>query len=165
LPPLHTALIWSEQLTLGNTKGTLLNLTDGDNHPGIATTANDLSDRNQTMENNEKIAAVHRYVEAFEKADIDIIRDIYAADAVVEDPVGKDPYVGLDAICTFYESGLSSGAKLELTGSPRCAGNTVAFPFRVLIPGMTIEIIDVFEFNSEGKVASMRAYWGKDNIT
>lgn len=117
------------------------------------------------MENNEKIAAVHRYVEAFEKADIDIIKDIYAADAVVEDPVGKDTYTGIDSICTFYEPALSSGAKLELTGSPRCAGDTVAFPFRAVMQGLTIEIIDVFEFNSEGKVVSMRAYWGEDNIT
>ncbi|MFT6956294.1 MAG: steroid delta-isomerase [Halieaceae bacterium] len=117
------------------------------------------------MENSVKVTAVNRYVEAFEKADIDIIRDIYAADAVVEDPVGKDTYAGMDAICTFYESALGSGAKLELTGSPRCAGNTVAFPFKATVQGMTIEIIDVFEFNSEGKVVSMRAYWGEDNVT
>jgi hypothetical protein len=26
---------------------------------------------------------------------------------------------------------------------------------------MIIEIIDVFEFNDDGKVVSMRAYWGE----
>ena len=46
------------------------------------------------MEANDKIAAVHRYVEAFDKADMDIIRDIYSVDARVEDPVGTAPHEG-----------------------------------------------------------------------
>ena len=83
------------------------------------------------MEAADKIAAVHRYVEAFDKQDMDIIRDLYAADGVVEDPVGTDVHVGIEAICGFYETGLNSGAKLHLTGEPRCAGNAVAFPFQV----------------------------------
>ncbi len=112
------------------------------------------------MDNEAKIAVVHRYVEAFEKADLDIIRDIYAEDAVVEDPVGSEPHVGLAAILGFYEGALASGAKLELTGDVRCAGNTVAFPFKVIMPGMEIAPIDVFEFDDQGKVRSMKAYWG-----
>ena len=67
------------------------------------------------METSDKIAAVHKYVEAFEKADLDIIRDIYASDAIVEDPVGSDQHVGIDAVCGFYEGALASGAKLVLT--------------------------------------------------
>ncbi len=116
------------------------------------------------MENQDMIAAVHRYVEAFDKADIGIIREIYAADARVEDPVGSDVHDGIEAICAFYEGALSSGARLELSGTPRCAGNSVAFPFRAKMPGMYIEIIDIFEFNAAGKVSSMRAYWGPDNM-
>ncbi len=46
------------------------------------------------MEASDKIAAVHKYVEAFEKSDMDIIREIYADDAIVEDPVGTDLHVG-----------------------------------------------------------------------
>jgi steroid delta-isomerase len=115
------------------------------------------------MENSEKIAAVHKYVEAFDKGDINIIKDIYASDAVVEDPVGTDRHIGIDAICAFYEGALSSGAKLVLTGAPRCAGTTVAFPFQAQMPGMAIEIIDVFEFDESGKVNSMKAYWGGEN--
>ncbi len=112
------------------------------------------------MEAEDKIAVVHRYVEAFDKQDMDIIREIYAGDAVVEDPVGTDPYVGIEAICGFYEGGLNSGAKLHLTGNPRCAGNAVAFPFQVKMgEDFSIEIIDVFEFDDAGKVVSMKAYW------
>ncbi|MFT4517801.1 MAG: steroid delta-isomerase [Halioglobus sp.] len=116
------------------------------------------------MEVSDKIAAVHKYVEAFATQDMDIIRDIYAADAIVEDPVGTDVHVGIEAVCAFYEGALSSGAKLALSGEPRCTGNAVAFPFQVLMDGLEIDIIDVFEFNDEGKVNSMRAYWGPDNM-
>ncbi len=115
------------------------------------------------MENTDKIAAVHRYVEAFEKGDIDIIKGIFAADARVEDPVGSEAHDGIEAVCAFYEGAFGMGAKLALTGNPRCAGNAVAFPFQVLIPGMTLEVIDVFEFDDQGRVRSMKAYWGPEN--
>ena len=116
------------------------------------------------MEAGNMIEVVHRYVESFDKGDIGIIREIYASNATVEDPVGSEPHQGLDAICAFYEGALAAGAKLALTGNPRCAGNAVAFPFQVQMPGMKIEVIDVFEFNEHGKIDSMRAYWGPENM-
>jgi len=116
------------------------------------------------MEASDKIAMVNRYVEAFDKADLDIIREIYSVDAQVEDPVGSGVHDGIEAVCAFYEGALASGAKLALTGEPRCAGNAVVFPFQVRIPGMNIDVIDIFEFDHEGKVNSMKAYWGPENI-
>ena len=116
------------------------------------------------MDANTKIAMVHKYVEAFEKQDMAIIREIYSLDARVEDPVGTDVHVGIDAVCAFYDGALKSGAKLALTGAARCSGNAVAFPFQVQMPGVTIDIIDVFEFNDAGKVNSMKAYWGPENF-
>ena len=115
------------------------------------------------MDNDTMIATVHKYVEAFDKQDMNIIREIYADNAIVEDPVGTDPYNGIEAVCGFYEGGLGAGAKLELTGNCRCAGNSVAFPFQVVMGDLRIEIIDVFEFNDAGKVTSMKAYWGESN--
>lgn len=116
------------------------------------------------MDAKDKIRAVEKYVEAFANTDMAIIRDMYAGNATVEDPVGTPVHEGLDAICTFYEGALKAGAKLALTGTPRCAGNAVAFPFQVTMPGMVIDVIDVFEFDADGKVASMKAYWGPENI-
>ncbi|MCP5204579.1 MAG: nuclear transport factor 2 family protein [Pseudomonadales bacterium] len=116
------------------------------------------------MEAADKIRAVERYVEAFEQSDIDIIRELYAADARVEDPVGSPAHDGLEAICTFYEGALASGAKLALSGPPRCAGNSVAFPFQVSMPGIRLDVIDVFEFDQQGRIASMKAYWGPENM-
>ena len=116
------------------------------------------------MEPSEKIAAVHRYVEAFETQDINIIKDMFADDAKVEDPVGTDIHDGIEAITAFYDGALSSGAKLRLSGEPRCAGSAVAFPFQVLMGDSTIDIIDVFYFNDNGKVIDMKAYWGAENF-
>lgn len=33
------------------------------------------------------------------------------------------------------------------------------------MPGMVIDIIDVFEFNEQGRISSMKAYWGPENIS
>lgn len=117
------------------------------------------------MDAKDKITVVNRYVDAFAESSLDIIREIYADDAVVEDPVGTEPHVGIEAVLGFYEGALASGANLELTGPVRCAGSCAAFPFRVVMPGMTVSIIDVFEFEeSSGKVTSMKAYWGPDSM-
>jgi steroid delta-isomerase len=115
------------------------------------------------MSNEHMIAVVNGYMDAFEHKDISIIRNMYAADAVVEDPVGSEPHEGIDAILGFYEGALAMGPKLALTGPVRCAGSSAAFPFQVSMGDMTMDIIDVFDFDDQGKVKHMRAYWGPDN--
>ena len=47
----------------------------------------------------------------------------------------------------------------------RVLGNEAAYFWRLMIGGMTIEIISVMTFDDDGKIASMKAYWGPDNIT
>jgi steroid delta-isomerase len=116
------------------------------------------------MQAADKIAVVEKYIQAFATNDMNLIKDIYAADATVEDPVGSEVRHGIAAIVEFYQQAFGAGAKLELTGPARYAGNAVAFPFCVNVPGMKIYAIDVFEFNSGGKVVSMKAYWGPENI-
>lgn len=117
------------------------------------------------MEAQDKIAVVNKYAEAFEKTDISIIKELYADDATLEDPVGTaDVLVGIDAIIAFYEVALQGVTKFELSGSPRCAGDSVAFPFCAHTSDGKINVIDVFEFNNEGKITSMKAYWGPENF-
>ena len=117
------------------------------------------------MQAADKIAVVEKYIRAFAGNDMNLIKDIYAADATLEDPMGSEVRHGIAAIVEFYEQAFGAGAKLELTGPARCAGNAVAFPFCVNVGGMKIHAIDVFEFNSAGKVVAMKAYWGPENIT
>ena len=117
------------------------------------------------MDNAHMIGVVESYMRAFNEQDMSIIQAMYASDAIVEDPVGRDPYVGYDAIMAFYEGAIAYGPSLSLNGQVRCAGNSAAFPFQAKVGDLTINIIDVFEFNDEGKVSHMRAYWGPDNMT
>ena len=117
------------------------------------------------MEAADKIKVVEKYVQAFATSDMTLIREMYSEDARVEDPVGTPVHEGIEAVCAFYETALASGARLSLTGKPCCAGNAVAFPFQVTMPGMTLDIIDVFEFDGAGKVNSMKAYWGPESAS
>lgn len=117
------------------------------------------------MQAADKIAVVEKYMRAFANNDLNLIKEIYAENATVEDPVGSDAHHGIAAIAEFYQQGLGAGAKLELTGPSRCAGNAVAFPFCCHVGSMKIHVIDVFEFNDAGKVVSMKAYWGPENVS
>lgn len=110
----------------------------------------------------KKIQTVEKYMEAVSTNNLDLIREIYADNATVEDPVGTPPKEGIDAIMAFYCGFGALGVKLKLSGSVKCAGNAAAFPFTATIGPKVLDIIDVFEFNSEGKVVSMKAYWSAD---
>jgi len=127
--------------------------------------------------------AVESYIRLFNEQDAQGIADLYSDDATVTDPMGTPPKEGKEAILAFYTLAVKNGAKLKLNGPVRIAGNNAAFPFvctvggmthvdadvavEVKLPkgGMTIDIIDTFEFNADGKVTEMKAYWGPANIT
>jgi len=115
-----------------------------------------------------KIATVHAYVDGFARADAEAIAELFADNATVEDPVGTPIKAGKAEILEFYRFSMSTGAKLELLGDPRCAGDGVAFPFAVKLnhdgAQMVIEVIDTFRFDDAGKVTEMRAFWGPGNV-
>ena len=76
------------------------------------------------------------------------------------------PGRGSDAILEFYTRAMQGGAKLELTGPVRLAGDAAAFPFtaNVAAASIAIDIIDVFRFAADGKILSMQAFWGPGNV-
>ncbi len=111
------------------------------------------------------IDTVEKYLSALSNQTRTAIPEIFAPNATVEDPVGTPAHEGIDAIVAFYEGAFSAGVTGELTGQVRVAGKSAAFPFIVKVgPSMQINVIDIFEFNDEGKVVSMKAYWGPENI-
>jgi steroid delta-isomerase len=113
-----------------------------------------------------KIACVHAYVAAFDAADASAAASLFADDATLEDPFGSEATRGHAAIHDFYARAMQGGAKLTLTGPPRLAGDAVAFPFTANVPAanIAIDIIDVFRFDTAGKIASMQAFWGPGNV-
>ncbi|ROS01400.1 steroid delta-isomerase [Sinobacterium caligoides] len=107
------------------------------------------------------------YLEALKARDLDAIVDLYAEDAIVEDPVGSDAHEGIAAIREFYKGATGMSIEGELQGQVRVASNEVAFAFRITMAdvGMTIDVIDTFKFNDAGKIILMRAFWGPENVT
>lgn len=116
----------------------------------------------------QKLAAVHGYVAAFEAGSGEAAAALFADDATVEDPVGTPIKRGHAEILEFYSGAMATGAKLELLGPPRCAADYVAFVFNVNLEWAgqksVIEVIDTFRLNDDGKVTEMRAYWGPENM-
>jgi len=112
---------------------------------------------------------VDRYLEAINSGNMNAVMDLYAGDATVEDPAGTVPKQG-DEILEFYTNAFSGGAKVELTGSIRISAKAAAFPFRAAIGQadgsvLSVEVIDIFEFDEAGKVRAMTAHFGPSNIT
>jgi len=112
-------------------------------------------------------SAVQTYLASFEKGDLDAIMSIYADDCWIEDPVGSERKVGREAIREFYKLGIDMGARMTLESEIRIAGNEAAFAFRLEADTpegkLTVRPIDVMVFNGEGKVISMRAFFGPTN--
>ena len=114
------------------------------------------------------IAVVHSYVDGFAKGDPVALAALFAENATVEDPVGTPQKRSMAEISEFYAGSMATGAKLELMGDPRCAGDYVAFPFAVKLEfggqKTVIEVIDTFRIDDQGKIAEMRAFWGPGNM-
>ncbi len=123
------------------------------------------------MDTEKMRAVVDRYIDAVSNQDSNAIREIYAEDARLEDPIGTEPANGIDAIVNFYETtAFPPKAKLALSGEVRCAGNRAAFPFAAVVAmpdggEFKTAIIDVFQFDDDYRVTDMKAYWGPDNHT
>ena len=112
----------------------------------------------------EKITkAVHKYLSSFEKKDLDGIMSLYAEDCWIEDPVGSERKVGREALREFYALGVDMGVRMTLESEIRIAGNEAAFAFRLEADTpegrLSVRPIDVMVFNSDGRIASMKAYW------
>lgn len=116
----------------------------------------------------QKMAAVYGYVAAFDAGSSEAAAALFADHATIEDPIGTSIKRGHAEIVEFYQASMATGAKLELQGNPRCAGDYVAFAFTVKLEWQgqksVIEVIDTFRLDDEGKITEMRAYWGPENM-
>lgn len=112
---------------------------------------------------------VDQYLAAINDGDMQAVMTIYADGAAVEDPAGTEPKSG-DDILQFYSNAFAGGAKVELTGPVRLSAKAAAFPFRAEINQeggqiLVVEVIDIFEFDPDGKLIKMTAHFGPANVT
>lgn len=113
------------------------------------------------------VDAVDQYMRGLNESDLEMILSLYADDATVEDPVGGRVVSGIDSLRAFYTGAVNIDLKVERTGPVHIAGMEAAFPFelKMHINGeyTLTDVIDVFRFDQEGKIISMRAYHGPLN--
>ena len=112
---------------------------------------------------------VRRYLELVATGQVDDVVDLYADDATVEDPAGGEVHIGREAIRGFYTGVLGAKAEAEVV-TIRALGHEAAYLWRLTVDlgeggKMRIEIISVMTFDDDGKIASMKAYWGPDNVS
>ncbi|MEV6137775.1 nuclear transport factor 2 family protein [Nocardia sp. NPDC051990] len=112
---------------------------------------------------------IEQYVKLVGSGPTEAIVDLYAPDAVVQDPMGTEPKRGHDAIREFYEVLGNLDRETELhADSIRIAGNHAAFMFTLVTKfgdqRLILSPIDVMDFDDEGKIIAMRAYWGQDDM-
>jgi steroid Delta-isomerase len=118
----------------------------------------------------EMEAAVHTYVRGFATSHAEPIIDLFAENAVIEDPLGTPAMVGKEAVRAFYTRIMADGgARLELLGPVRTAASSAAFVFASFLTregvNSRIDVVDVWDFDEAGKITNMRAYWGPENVT
>ena len=112
---------------------------------------------------------VEQYVELVGSGPTEEIVNLYAPNAVVEDPIGTEPRCGHDAIREFYDVIANLDRETELRPETvRIAGKHAAFMFTLVTKfgeqRFTLSPIDAMEFDDEGKIVSMRAYWSQDDM-
>lgn len=116
----------------------------------------------------EAINAVHTYLDALTRGDLDTIVGLYADNAHIEDPVGSDHVVGREAIREFYGKSIQAITGARLLGPVRVASNEAAFPFEITMnyngQSLAMDIIDTFRFDQQGLVVEMRAFWSEANM-
>ena len=113
-------------------------------------------------------AAMQAYIDRFNAGDLEGLLALYADNASAEDPVGTPTHQGKAALRQFYATAMESGGRLELVAPIRGSqGNFAAMAFDVKVNPptgpATVRVIDVMGFDEQGKISSMRAFWGPDD--
>ncbi len=110
---------------------------------------------------------VNHYIDMMCNNDIDGIMELYAEDAISEDPVGGPAHKGKEAIRQFYAA-VTPALHVELKGPVCVAANSCAF---LLLARHDMEsqpsyldATDVFTFNDEGKIIHMQAFWNMADV-
>jgi steroid delta-isomerase len=107
------------------------------------------------------LATIENYLDAVGRHDLDAVVDLFAEDAVQEDPIGTPPNVGRPAIREFFEKSFAAPFSTELAGPPLVTGAYAAFQFTIAVETggdpFLVRAIDVMHFDATGKIDEVRA--------
>jgi steroid delta-isomerase len=114
--------------------------------------------------------SVKAYFAALRAMDAEAYATAFAPDGVSYDPVGAAPTVGHDALRQFLTAILAAFETVGLTEDHVfIAGNGAAVKWTGRGKGkngrdIRFEGIDIFEFNDEGLIQTLRAYWNPAEV-
>jgi steroid delta-isomerase len=89
---------------------------------------------------------------------------LFADDALFEDPIGSPPIRGREALAGFFAETVASGIAIELTSERIVVGGDEALSItdaRWGFPGTDparVEIFQIFAFDAQGRIASLRIF-------
>ena len=103
-----------------------------------------------------------RYVDAIAGEDVERIVELFADNAVLEDPYGSEHrFEGRDELRAFFTRVTAHHVRLRIvshcTGS---MGNGAAMPMEATADGTTMSVVSVAQFDDDGLIARYQAYWG-----
>ena len=114
-------------------------------------------------------AALEAYVARINRGDKAGILALFAPDATIEDPVGS-PIKSGDAIKAWFDDTVAFGTQIRPVAPIRGShANAAALTFDVTFqppdgPRMLIRSLDVCTFDEQGRITSLKAYWGPDDV-
>ncbi|MBK6675612.1 MAG: nuclear transport factor 2 family protein [Rhodocyclaceae bacterium] len=122
----------------------------------------------------EMKATMVKYVERVNAGDADGVVALYADGATIEDPVGSPPRADRAAITELYRNAVATNVRLKILAGPFGSfANAAAMAAEVRVdvpvgfPGegpKRIPLVEVMTFDDDGKITSMRAYWGAEEM-
>ena len=127
------------------------------------------------MDKEKMLEAVKTYFKCFNSENPEGIADLFADNATVQDPYLAPAKSGKVDILAYYKGAAVKGTQLVQKSPTVLAGNRASFAMTVEVAGMTaennitdadlpmgkmeIDVVDTFEFNEDGKIVEMIAYW------
>ena len=108
---------------------------------------------------------VSRYFAAIRAMDVEAWLATFAEGAVSEDPYGSPPHEGKVALGQFFNAIASAFESVAMRADHLfISGNAAAVKFTITGKGkngrdVVAEGIDVFEFDEEGLIRRIKAYW------
>jgi steroid Delta-isomerase len=116
---------------------------------------------------------IQRYQATFNTGQREAWLALFAADAVLEDPVGSPPREGEKGLAAFWDEVHKTATsdaigEVRMVQGPAICGLEAAWAFELRIPmgekSLILEIIDQGVFTDDGRIRSIRAFWNESTV-
>ena len=114
-------------------------------------------------------AALQAYVDGINAGDAEAVTALFAEDATIEDPVGTPAKRGPE-IAAWFADTIAYRTRITPVAPVRGShGEEAALAFDVEFsppegPRLRIRSVDVCRFDAQGRIVSLRAFWGPEDI-